>query len=50
MQGCSILFELSANTIGFQTVAKVTLIELLMSGLLMFGTVWMWDNKLEILN
>lgn len=49
-QGWSTLFELSANTIGFQTVAKVTLIELLMSGLLMFGTVWMWDNKLEILN
>lgn len=49
-QGWSTIFELSANTIGFQTVAKVTLIELLMSGLLMFGTVWMWDNKLEILN
>lgn len=49
-QGWSTIFELSTNAIGFQTVAKVTLIEMLMSGLLMIGTIWMWDNKLEILN
>lgn len=46
----STIFSLATNVDAMQTVAKVVLLEFLMSGLLVYGTLWVWDHKLEILN
>lgn len=46
----STIFSLATNVDAMQTFAKVILLEFLMSGLLVYGTLWVWDHKLEILN
>lgn len=46
----STIFSLATNVDAMQTFAKVVLLEFLMSGLLVYGTLWVWDHKLEILN
>lgn len=44
------LFTINTWVDGMQVMLKVAFLELIISGLFVFGTIWFWDNKLEVID
>ncbi len=49
VDGWDQIFVLVSNPSGFKILAQITLLEALFCGLMFMGTIWFWENKMEII-